>query len=81
MRLDTVKLPEENIGRTFSDINCSYIYIYFFDPSPKITEIRIKISKWDLLKLKSVHTAKEAINKMKRQQTDWEKIFANDVSE
>ena len=48
MRPDTIKLLEENIDRTLSDINHSNI---FFDPSPRIMEIKTKINKWDLLKL------------------------------
>ena len=78
VRPDTIKLLEQNIGRTHSDINHSHI---FFDPSPRVMEIKTKIDKWDLIKLKSFCTAKEAINKMKRQPTDWEKIFANDVTD
>ena len=78
VRLDTIKLLEENIGRTVSDINHNNI---FFAPSPRIMEIKTKISKWDLLKLISFCTAKETINKTKRQPTDWEKIFANDVTD
>ena len=77
VRLDTIKPLEENIGRTLSDINCSNI---FFDPSSRIMEIKTKINKWDLLKLKNFCIAKETINKMKRQATDWEKIIANDVT-
>ena len=76
MSPETIKLLEENLGRTLSGIN--YINI-FFDPCPRIMEI--KINKWDLLKLQSFCTAKEIINKMKRQPTDWEKIFANDVTD
>ena len=62
LRLDTIKLFEENIGRTLFDINLSKI---FFDPPPRIMEIKTKINKWDLMKLKSFCTAKETINKMK----------------
>ena len=63
VRPDTIKLIEENIGRTLSHINCSKI---FFDPSPRIMEIKTKINKWDLIKLKSFCTAKETINKTRR---------------
>ena len=78
VRLDTIKLLEENIGRTLFDINYSNI---FFDPSPSVMEIKTKINKWDLIKLKSFCTAKETINKTKRQPTGWEKIFANEVTD
>ena len=78
MRPDTVKLLEENTGRTLSEENRSKI---FFGPSPMILEIKGKINKWDLLKLKSFSTSKETINKTKRQPTDWEKIFANGMTD
>ena len=72
MRLDTTELLEENIGRTLSDINCSGI---FFILSLRIMEMKTNIRKWDLLKLRSYCTTKETVNKMKRQSTEWEKIF------
>ena len=67
MRLDTIKLLEENTGRMLFDIKHSNI---FFDPSPRIMEIKANRSKWDLLKLKSFCKSKETINKMERQPTD-----------
>jgi len=69
-RPDTIQHLEENIGRILSDINCSSI---FLDPPPRVVKIKTKINKLD--KLKSFYTAKETINKMKRQPTEWEKIF------
>ena len=71
VRPDTTKLLEENIGKTLFDINHSKI---FFDLPPRVMEIKTKINKWDLPKLKSFCTAKETINKTKRQPTEWEKI-------
>ena len=76
VRLDTIKLLEENIGRTLFDTNRSNI---FLDLSPGVMEINTKIKKQDLMKLKSFCTAKETINKMKRQPTEWEKIFSNEA--
>ena len=72
VRPDTRKLLEENIGRTLFDINCSNM---FLDPPPRVMERKTKINKWDIIKLKSLLTAKETINKMKRQPTEWEKIL------
>ena len=63
IRPDTIKLLKENIGKTFSDINPSNV---FLGQSPKAIEIKAKINKWDLMKLKSFCTAKETINKTKR---------------
>ena len=54
IRPDTIKLLEKNIGRTLYDINHSKI---LFDPAPREMEIKTKINKWDLMKLKSVCTA------------------------
>ena len=54
--LDTIKLLEENIGRTLYDINHSKI---LFDPPPREMEIKTKINKWDLVKLKSFCTARK----------------------
>ena len=71
-----MKLLEENIGKTLSDINQSRI---LYDPPPRILEMKAKINKWDLMKLKSFCTTKETISKVKRQPSEWEKIIANEA--
>ena len=78
IRPETMKLLEENIGKTLSDINHSRI---LYDPPPRILEIRAKIIKRDLIKLKSFFTTKECVRKVKRQPSDWEKIIANETTD
>ena len=77
LRLDTIKLLGRNIGRTISDIN----HKTFFYPPPRVMEIKAKVNKWDLMKLKSFCTAKETVSKVKRQPSEWEKIIANDMTD
>ena len=78
VRPDTLKHLEENIGRTLCDVNHSKI---LFDPPPRVREIKTKINERDLMKLQSFCTAKETINKTKRQPLEWEKIFANEATD
>ena len=78
VRPETTKLLEENIGNTLSDINHSQI---LYDPPPRILEIKEKINKWDLIKLKSFCTAKETTNKVKRQPSEWEKILVKETTD
>ena len=77
VRPKTIKLLEKNIGRTLDDINQSKI---LYDSPPRVTEIKIKVNKWDLIKLKSFCTAKETIGKVKGQPSEWEKIIANETT-
>ena len=78
IRHNTTKLLEENKGKTFSDIECSNIVL---GQSPKAIAVKVKINKWDKIKLISFCPAKEAINKMKIHPVEWEKIFANDATD
>ena len=50
-----------------------------YDPPPRVTEIKTKVNKQDLIELKSFYTAKETINKVKRGPSEWEKIIANET--
>ena len=77
IRHDTIKFLEENISKTFSDINCANV---FLGQSPKAIEIKTTTNKWDLIKLICFCTAKKTINKTKRQPTDWEKTSVNVVT-
>ena len=69
---------KENRGRTLDDINQSKV---LYDPPPRVTEIKTKVNWWDLIKLKSFCTAKEAISNVKRQPSEWEKIIANETTD
>ena len=74
VRPETIKLLEENIGKTLSNINHSRI-VY------DILEIKANINKWDLINLKSFCTTKEIISKVKRQPSEQEKIIANEATD
>ena len=76
VRLETIKFLEENIARTLNDVNQSKMV---YDSPPRVMEIKRKINKWDLIKLKSFCTTKETINKVKRQPSEWEKIIENET--
>ena len=78
VRPETIKLLEENIGKTLSDINHSRI---LYDPPPGILETEAQINKWDLSKVKSFCTTKETISKVKRQPLEWEKIIAIEATD
>ena len=76
--MEEQKLLEENIGKTLSDINHSRI---LYNPPPRVMEIKAKINKWDLIKLKSFCTMKETISKVKKQPSEKEKVIANEATD
>ena len=78
VRPGTIKLLQEDIGRTLNDINQSKI---LYDPPSRLMGIKIKVNNWDLIKLKSFCRAKETISKVKRQPSEWEKIIANETTD
>ena len=76
VRPETIKLLEENIGITLNDIIQSKI---LYDPPPRVMEIKTKVNKWDLIKLKCFRTANKTISKVKIQPSEWEKTIANET--
>ena len=77
-RWESIKLLKENIGRTLDNMNQSKI---LYDSCPRIIEIKTKVNKWDMTKLKLFCTAKETISKLKIQSSEWEKIKPNEITE
>ena len=78
VRQETIKTLAEKAGKDLSFLSRSN---FLLDTSPKARELKAKMNHWDLMKIKSFCTAKEITNKTKRQPTEWEKIFANDISD
>ena len=78
VRPETIKLLEENISKTLSDINHSRI---LYDPPPRVMEIKAIINNWDIIKLKNFCTMKETISKVKGQPSEWEKMIANEATD
>ena len=76
MRQETIKILEEKAGKNLSDLSLSN---FLLDTSPKATELKAKKNYWDPIKIKIFRTAKETINKTKRQLMEWEKKFPNDI--
>ena len=73
VRPGTIKLLEENIGGTLFDIHHSKI---LFDPPPRVMEIKTKVNKWDLIKLKALHSKRKQKTRLK-DIPQWEKIIAH----
>ena len=78
VRQEAIKILEEKAGKNLFHLGHSNFLI---NTSPEARETKAKMNYWDLLKIKSFCTAKETTSKTKRQLTEWEKIFANNISD
>ena len=78
VRQEAVKILKEKAGKHLFDLGRSN---FLLNTSPEARETKAKMNYWDLIKTKSFCTAKETISKSKKQQTEWEKIFTNDISD
>ena len=79
VRQETIKTPEEKTGNSLFDLSCSNCVL--LDTSPKARELKAKMNYRDFIKVKSFCTAKGTISKTERQLMEWEKIFANGISD
>ena len=75
---EAIKILEAKSGKNLFDVGCSN---FLLNTSLEARETKAKMNYWDLIKIKSFCTAKKTISKTKRQLTEWEKIFANDISD
>ena len=73
---DSIKILEENTGNTLFELSHSN---FLQDTSAKAKETKAKMNYWDFIRIRSFCTAKDTVNKTKRQPTECEKIFANDL--
>ena len=78
IRQESIKILEKNIRNNFSNLGHSN---FLQDTSMKARETKAKMNYWDLIRIKSFCTVTGTVNKTKRQPTEWEKIFANDLSD
>ena len=78
VRQKAIKILEEKAGKNLFDLGCSN---FLLNTSPEARETKAKMNYWDLIKIKVFCTAMKTISKTKRQLTEWEKIFANDISD
>ena len=78
IRQEAIKILEEKAGKHLFDLACSN---FLLNTSPEARETKAKMNYWDLIKIKAFCTAKETISKTKRPSTEWEKIFANNISD
>ena len=76
VRQESIKILEKNTGSNLFNLSHSK---FFLETSPKAREGKAKMNYWDFIKIKTFCTAKETVNKTKRQLTEWEKIFTNDI--
>ena len=78
VRQEAIKILEEKAGKNLFDLGRSN---FLLNMPPEARETKAKMNYWDLTKIKSFYTVKETISKTKRQLMEWEKIFANDISD
>ena len=78
VRQEVIKILKDKVGKNLFDLGHSN---FLLNMSPEARETKAKMNYWDLIKIKSFCTAKETISKTKRQPTEWEMIFANDISD